>query len=100
MNAYIDAARPRDVARTPILARGGAAAATADTTRAAIPSVSARPCQNVRDVVPQIRFSARSTIEKTHEPAQSTMTTHVTMTPVPTDESDRIVSRKNFEEAG
>src|SRR5687767_4329226 len=65
-----------------------------------MPTVNARPCQNVRDVAPQMRLSARSITAKTHEPAQITTTTQVMITPVPTDESERTVSRRNLPEPG
>src|SRR5262249_39688590 len=65
-----------------------------------IPTVSARPCQKVRDVVFQILFKERSMTENTHEPAQTTMMTQLMIMPVLTEESDRIVSRRNFADAG
>ena len=65
-----------------------------------MPSVSARPCRNAREVVFQMRLSARSTTAKTHEPAQSTTTTQVMMTPVPKSESERIVVSRNSPEPG
>ena len=61
-----------------------------------IPIVSARPCKNVRDVVPQIRFSGRSTTAKTHEPAHNTMTTQVMIAPMLRSENAPIVSRRNL----
>src|ERR687886_610015 len=65
-----------------------------------MPRVSARPCRKVRDVVPQMRFSARSTTAKTQEPAQSTTTAQVIITSVLRLESERIVERRNSEEPG
>jgi hypothetical protein len=46
-----------------------------------MPTVSARPCQNVLDVAPQIRFKARSITANTHEPAQKTTTMQVMIAP-------------------
>lgn len=65
-----------------------------------IPIVIARPCQNVRDIVPQILFNARSSTEKTHDPAQSTTMTQVIIIPVPTEERDRTVSRRKLLDPG
>src|SRR6185503_17999689 len=65
-----------------------------------MPIVSARPCQNARAVVCQILFSARSMTAKTHEPAQSVTIKHVMRAPVPTEDIERIVSRRNLPEPG
>src|SRR6266436_493618 len=65
-----------------------------------IPIVIARPCQNVLEIVPQIRFNACSSTEKTQEPAHSTTITQVIIIPVPTDDRERTVSRKKLLDPG
>src|SRR6185312_8951593 len=65
-----------------------------------MPIVIARPCQNARAVVLQILLSERSMTEKTHDPAQKTITMQLMITPVLSEERERTVSRRNLAEAG
>ena len=65
-----------------------------------IPIVSARPCQNVREVAPQIRFSARSITANTQEPAHKTTMKQLMSTPGPTEENERIVSLQEIARTG
>src|SRR5918912_2683041 len=78
----------------------GTETVSSSPTMPIMPRVSARPCRNAREVVFQIRLSARSTTAKTHEPAQSTTTMQVMMTPTPKSERELIVDSRNSPEPG